>query len=112
MHLALEAAGVGPGDEVITTPMTFTATAAVVEHLGGVPVLVDVEPDTLNIDAGQIERKITARTKALLPVHFGGQSADMDAIMEIARRHHLKVIEDAAHALPTLWKGRRIGSIG
>src|SRR5204863_4261655 len=76
LHLALEAVGVGPGDEVITTPMTFTATAAVIEHLGGVPVLVDCEPDTLNIDASQIESKITPRTKALLPVHFGGQAAD------------------------------------
>ena len=112
LHLALEAVGVGPGDEVVTTPMTFTATAAVIEHLGGVPVLVDCEPDTLNIDAGQIEAKLTPRTKALLPVHFGGQSADMDAILDIARKHGLKVVEDAAHAIPTHWKGRRVGSIG
>ena len=112
LHLGLEAAGVGPGDEVITTPMTFTATAAVIEHLGGVPVLVDCEPDTLNIDATQIESKITSRTKALMPVHFAGQSADMDMILEIAAKHGLKIVEDAAHAIPTAWKGRRIGSIG
>ncbi len=112
LHLALEAVGVGPGDEVITTPMTFTATAAVIEHLGGVPVLVDCEPDTLNIDATQIEAKITPRTKALMPVHFAGQSADMDMILEIAAKHGLKIVEDAAHAIPTMWKGRRIGSIG
>ncbi len=112
LHLALEALGVGPGDEVITTPMTFTATAAVVEHLGGVPVLVDCEPDTLNIDPRLIEAKITPRTKAIMPVHFSGQSADMDAIMAIAHEHGIRVVEDAAHAIPTAWKGRRIGSIG
>jgi len=112
LHLALEAIGVGPGDEVVTTPLTFPATASVVEHLGGVPVLVDCEPGSLNLDPRLIEAKITPRTKAILPVHFAGQSCDMDAIMEIARRHGLKVVEDAAHAIPTAWHGRRIGSIG
>jgi len=112
LHLALEAVGVGPGDEVITTPMTFTATAAVIEHLGGKPVLVDVEPGTLNIDPTKIEAAITSRTKAILPVHFTGQAADMDPILEIAKRHKLAVIEDAAHAIPTRYKGRVVGSIG
>jgi dTDP-4-amino-4,6-dideoxygalactose transaminase len=112
LHLGLEAVGVGAGDEVITTPMTFTATAAVVEHLGGVPVLVDCEPDTLNIDARQIEAKITPRTKAIMPVHFAGQAADMDAILDISKRHRIPVVEDAAHAIPTHWKGRRIGALG
>jgi dTDP-4-amino-4,6-dideoxygalactose transaminase len=112
LHLALEAVGVGPDDEVITTPMTFTATAAVIEHLGGKPVLVDVEPGTLNIDPTKIEAAITPRTKALLPVHFTGQAADMDPILEIAKRHRLPVIEDAAHAIPTKYKGRMIGNVG
>jgi len=112
LHLALEAIGVGPGDEVITSPMTFTATAAVVEHLGAKPVFVDVEPDTLNLDVRGIESSITARTKAILPVHFAGQACDMDAILEIAERRGLKVIEDAAHAIPTRYKGRMIGTIG
>jgi dTDP-4-amino-4,6-dideoxygalactose transaminase len=111
LHLALEAIGVGPGDEVITTPMTFTATAAVVEHLGARPVFVDCEPGTLNLDVRQIESHITPRTKAILPVHFAGQACDMDAILEIARRHGLKVIEDAAHAIPTRYQGRLIGTL-
>jgi perosamine synthetase len=111
LHLALEAVGVGPGDEVITTPMTFTATAAVIEHLGAKPVFVDVDPVTLNMDASAIEALITSNTKAILPVHFAGQACDMDAIMAVARRHGLVVVEDAAHALPTSYKGRTIGTI-
>jgi dTDP-4-amino-4,6-dideoxygalactose transaminase len=111
LHLALEALGVGPGDEVITSPMTFTATAAVVEHLGARPVFVDVEPGTLNIDPRAIEAKITPRTKVLMPVHFAGQACDMDAIFAIAKRHGLKVVEDAAHAIPTLYHGRLLGTL-
>ncbi len=111
LHLALEAVGVGPGDEVITTPMTFTATAAVIEHLGATPVFVDVDPVTLNIDASAIEARITSNTKVILPVHFAGQACDMDAIMALARRHGLGVVEAAAHALPTSYQGRTIGTI-
>ena len=111
LHLGLEALGVGPGDEVITSPMTFTATAAVVEHLGARPVFVDIEPDTMNLDARAIESRITPRTKAIMPVHFAGQACDMDAILGVARRHGIRVIEDAAHAIPTTYKGRLIGTI-
>jgi dTDP-4-amino-4,6-dideoxygalactose transaminase len=111
LHLALEAVGVGPGDEVITTPMTFTATAAVIEHLGARPVLADVEARTLNIDPAQIERRLSARTKAILPVHFAGQACDMDAIAAIARDRGIPIIEDAAHAIPTRYKGRLVGTL-
>ena len=111
LHLALEAVGVGPGDEVVTTPMTFTATAAVIEHLGARPVLADVDPRSLNIDPAQIERKVSARTKAILPVHFAGQACDMDAIAAIARAHGVPVIEDAAHAIPTRYQGRLVGTL-
>jgi perosamine synthetase len=112
LHLALEAVGVGPGDEVITSPMTFAATAAVIEHLGARPVLVDVESDTLNMDAEALEPAITPRTRAILPVHFGGQPCDMDLILGLARAHDLAVVEDAAHALPASYKGRRVGTLG
>ena len=112
LHLALEAVGVGPGDEVITCPMTFTATAAVIEHLGARPVLVDCESTTLNLDPSQIESQITPKTRAILPVHFGGQACEMDAILGIARAHGLPVVEDAAHALPTRYRGRMIGTLG
>jgi perosamine synthetase len=112
LHLALEAVGVREGDEVITSPMTFTATAAVVEHLRAKPVFVDVEPATLNLDPRALESKITSRTKAILPVHFAGQACDMDAILGVARPRGIKVIEDAAHAIPTRYQGRLIGSIG
>jgi dTDP-4-amino-4,6-dideoxygalactose transaminase len=111
LHLALEAVGVGPGDEVITTPMTFTATAAVIEHLGARPVFADCIPETLNIDPAQIERRISPRTKAILPVHFAGQACDMDAINAVARAHGVPVIEDAAHAIPTLYRGRMVGTL-
>lgn len=110
LHSVLVALGIGPGDEVITTTNTFAATVNVIEHVGARPVLVDVEPDTLNIDPGKIEAAITSRTKAIIPVHFAGHPADMDRIMELARHYHLHVIEDAAHALPAKYKGRMIGA--
>lgn len=111
LHLALEAAGIGPGDEVITSPMTFTATAAVVEHLRARPVFVDIDAATWNLDPAAVERAITPRTKAILPVHFAGQPCDMDAIADIARRHKLVVVEDAAHAIPARYKGRMVGTL-
>lgn len=111
LHLALEAIGVGENDEVITTPYTFTATAEVIRYLGANPVFVDIDPNTFNIDVSQIELAITSRTKAIIPVHFAGLACDMDAIIEIAHRHGLKVIEDAAHALPTRYKGNLIGTL-
>lgn len=111
LHLALEALGIGPGDEVITTTHTFTATAEVIRYLGADPVFVDVRPDTLCIDPDLIEGVITNKTKAIIPVHFAGLSADMQAILGIAKKHGLKVVEDAAHALPTTCGGRLIGSL-
>uniref|UniRef100_Q02CC1 DegT/DnrJ/EryC1/StrS aminotransferase n=1 Tax=Solibacter usitatus (strain Ellin6076) TaxID=234267 RepID=Q02CC1_SOLUE len=112
LHLALLAAGVGPGDEVITVPFTFVATAASIVYTGASPVFVDIDPATFNIDVTRIEAAITPRTKAIMPVHLFGQPADMDPIMEIARRHNLVVIEDAAQAHGAEYKGRRAGSIG
>jgi dTDP-4-amino-4,6-dideoxygalactose transaminase len=112
LHLALEAAGIEEGDEVIVPTMTFTASAEVVLYLKAKPVLVDCLPDTFNIDPDQIEPAITSRTKAIIPVHFGGQPCDMGSILEIARRHKLHVIEDAAHALPTKYRGQMVGTIG
>ena len=111
LHLALEALGIGPGDEVIAPTLTFTATVEVVRYLGADPVLVDVEPVTLNIDPEAIRAAITPRTKAIMPVHYGGLACDMDAILAIARAHGLKVVEDAAHALPTTWQGRLVGQL-
>ncbi|QIL71983.1 DegT/DnrJ/EryC1/StrS family aminotransferase [Diaphorobacter sp. HDW4B] len=111
LHLALEAAGIGPGDEVITTTHTFTASAEVIRYLGADPVLVDIEEHSLCIDPREIEKHITARTKAIIPVHFGGRSADMTSILAIAKRHGLKVIEDAAHALPCTHRGEMIGTL-
>ena len=111
LHLALEALGIGPGDEVITTTHTFTATAEVVRYLGADVRLVDVLDDTLNIDPAAVEAAITPRTKAILPVHYGGLAADMDALLAIARRHGLKVVEDAAHALPATVGGQLVGSL-
>ena len=105
LHLALEALGIGPGDEVIAPTLTFTATVEVVRYLGADPVLVDVDPVTLNIDPQAVRAAITPRTKAIMPVHYGGLACDMDAILTIARAHGLKVVEDAAHALPTTWQG-------
>lgn len=112
LHLALEAVGVGPGDEVITTTHTFTATAEVVRYLGADPVFVDIDPKTLNIDVCAIELAITPKTKAIIPVHFAGLSCDMAPILALARKHQLKVVEDAAHALPTTYGGKLIGSLG
>jgi dTDP-4-amino-4,6-dideoxygalactose transaminase len=111
LHLALDAVGVGAGDEVITTPMTFAATANVICHCGARPVFVDVEPDTMNIDAHLVEQAITSRTKAIVPVDFAGQPPDMDTILSVARRHGLPVIEDAAHSLGAEYKGRRVGGV-
>nr|WP_207184482.1 DegT/DnrJ/EryC1/StrS family aminotransferase [Rubrivivax gelatinosus] len=111
LHLALEALGIGPGDEVITTTWTFTATAEVVRYLGADVKLVDMDPATLNIDPAAIEAAIGPRTKAILPVHYGGLAADMAAIHDIARRHGLKVVEDAAHALPTTCGGALVGTL-
>lgn len=111
LHLAMVVAGVGPGDEVITTPMTFAATANAIVHTGATPVFVDCCRDTMNIDPERIAEAITPRTKVVLPVHFAGRPADMDRIGEIARRNDLLVIEDAAHALEAVYKGRRVGSI-
>src|SRR5438445_2846417 len=112
LHLALEAVGIEEGDEVIVPTMTFTATAEVVLYFKARPVLVDCRPDTLNIDPDRIERAITAKTKAIIPVHFGGQPCDMEPILKIAKAHKLHVIEDAAHALPASYEGKKIGTIG
>lgn len=111
LHLALEALGIGPGDEVITTTHTFTATAEVVRYLGADVRLVDIDPATMNIDPAAIEAAVTPRTKAIIPVHFAGLAVDMDAVLAIARRHGLKVVEDAAHALPTTHGGRLVGTL-
>lgn len=111
LHVALAAAGVGPGDEVIVPTMTFCATANVVVHLGATPVIVDVEPDTLNLDPERMEAAITSRTKAVIPVHLYGHPCDMDRISEIAETHQLLVVEDAAHAVAAEWRGDRIGSL-
>ena len=111
LHLALEALGIGPGDEVITTTHTFTATAEVARYLGADVVLVDIDPGTLCIDPKLVEAAITPRTKAILPVHYAGLAADMPALLAIARQHGLKVVEDAAHALPTTCGGRLIGTL-
>lgn len=111
-HTALVALGIGPGDEVITTPITFAASVNIIEHVGATPVLVDVEPDTLNIDPSKIEQAITERTRAIIPVHFAGHPVELDPIREIARKHNLVVLEDAAHAVPARYKGRLIGSEG
>ena len=110
--LSLEAFGVKPGDEVITTPFTFFATSESIANVGAIPVFVDVEPDTMNINPALIEEKITSKTKAIMPVHLFGHSADMDAIMKIANKHNLKVCEDAAQAIGTQYKGKKIGSLG
>ena len=111
-HLAFEAVGLGPGDEVITSAGVPAATAAALHHLGVRPVLVDVEAGTLNLDPAEVGRKITARTRAIVPVHFGGYPVDMDRILRLAASHRLSIIEDALHALPACYYGRMIGAIG
>ena len=113
LHLALEAIGIGQGDKVITTPYTFTATAEVIRYLGAEPIFVDIDPKTFNIDPDKI-RKIASQhknIKAIMPVHFAGQSCEMSAIKEIATENNWKIIEDAAHALPTTWQGKMIGTL-
>lgn len=112
LHLALLAVGVGPGDEVITVPNTFSSVADVIILCGARPVLVDVEPDTYNMDVRLLEAAITPRTKAIMPVHMNGHSVDMDPLMDIARRHDLKVVEDVCHAAGAQYKGRYLGTIG
>jgi len=111
LHLTLLALKIQEGDEIITTPMTFASTVSMIVLCGGRPVLVDIEPGTLNIDAAKIREKITSRTKAIIPVHFAGQSCDLDPIFALAKEFNLTVIEDAAHAAGTEYKGRRIGSL-
>lgn len=111
LHAACFAAGIEPGDEVITTPLTFAASANCVLYCGGTPVFADVDPKTYNIDPEDIQRKITDRTKAIIAVHLAGQPCDMDAIHSIAREHGLIVIEDGAHALGAVYKGKKVGSM-
>ena len=112
MEMALKACGIGAGDEVITPALSFVATANVIVRVGAKPVFVDVGLDSRNIDLDQVEAAITPRTRAILPVHFGGLPVDMDRLYAIADRHELRVVEDAAHAIGSAWRGRRIGSFG
>lgn len=112
MHLSLIACGIKPGDQVITTPMTFAATANVVEHIGATPVFADIKVDTMNIDPEEIEKKITKKTKAIIPVHMAGRPCDMTKIKKLARVYNLKIIEDAAHAFGTKYRNKMIGTIG
>jgi dTDP-4-amino-4,6-dideoxygalactose transaminase len=111
LHLALEALGIGPGDEVILPTLTFTATAEVVRYLGADPVFVDVDPITLNIDVNEVKAATTQRTKAIMPVHYGGLACDMDEIIEFALSRDLHVVEDAAHAFPSRYRGRLVGTL-
>ena len=112
LHLSLLAAGVGPGDEVITTPLTFCATVNAIIHAGATPILADIDPVTMNIDPVQVRAKLSPKTRAIVPVHFAGRACDMDALMAMAHTHELKVIEDCAHAIETQYKGRNVGTIG
>ena len=112
IHLALRACGIGIGDEVITVSHTAVATVAAIELAGATPVLVDIEPDFYTIDPGQLQKAISPKTKAIIPVHLYGQSADLEAVLKIAKQHNLRVIEDCAQATGALYKNRRIGSFG
>jgi dTDP-4-amino-4,6-dideoxygalactose transaminase len=112
LHLSMLAEDFRPGDEVITTPLTFCATVNAIIHAGATPVLADIDPGTMNIDPAQVEAKITPRTRAILPVHFAGRPCEMDALLAIAARHNLKLIEDCAHAIETEYKGRSAGTFG
>ena len=112
LHLGMIAAGLKNGDEVITTPMTFCATVNAIIHAGATPVLADIDPATMNIEPNEVEKKITSKTRAILPVHFAGRSCNMDALCDIAKRHNLKIIEDCAHAIETEYKGRKTGTFG
>ena len=112
LHLSILAAGIGPGDEVITTPLTFCASVNAIIHAGATPVLADVDPLSMNIDPEKVRAKITPRTKAILPVHFAGRSCDMDALCAVAREHGLAIIEDCAHAIETEYHGRKAGTFG
>jgi len=112
MLVGLAVLGIEPGDEVVTTPMTFCSTVHVIEHLGAQPVLVDAEPDTLNINPIQVEAAVTPRTRAILPVHLYGHPSEMDALLDIANLYGLSILEDAAHALPASYKGQQVGTLG
>ena len=112
LHLSMLATGIKPGDEVIVPTMTFASIANAVIHAGGLPVFADCEKDTMNIDPDDIDRKITSKTKAIIPVHFAGRACNMEAIMNIAKRHHLKVVEDCAHAIETEYHRKKAGAFG
>lgn len=112
LHLSLLAARIGPGDEVITTPLTFCATVNAIIHAGATPVLADIDPHTLNIDPKAVRRRISARTRAVIPVHFAGRPCDMDALCALARQHNLRLIEDCAHAIETEYHGQTAGTFG
>jgi dTDP-4-amino-4,6-dideoxygalactose transaminase len=112
LHLSMLAGGIGPGDEVITTPMTFCATVNAIVHAGARPVLADVDPETMNLDPARVRERITDRTRALLPVHFAGRPCDMDALGAIAREHRLLLLEDCAHAIEAEIHGRKVGTFG
>jgi dTDP-4-amino-4,6-dideoxygalactose transaminase len=112
LHLSMLAAGIGPGDEVITSAMTFCAGVNAIVHTGATPVLADIDPGTMNLDPGQVTRCLTPRVKAIVPVHFAGRPCDMDALLEIAAQHKLNVIEDCAHAIETEYKQRKSGTMG
>jgi dTDP-4-amino-4,6-dideoxygalactose transaminase len=112
LHVSMVAADLEPGDEVLTTAMTFCATANAIVHSGATPVPVDIDPGTLNIDTAQLEQRITPKTRAIVPVHFAGRPCDMDAIMAIAEKHGFLVIEDCAHAIESQWRGKHAGTFG
>jgi len=112
LHLALKAMGIGPGDEVITQANTYVATAFAISYCGALPVFVDIEPEYFNMDVTKLEALINKNTRAIIPVHMYGHPVDMDPLMELARKHGLKVLEDASHAQGAIYKGRKTGSLG